>query len=285
MARANIPTSVLSEEAMQAGIDFGKTGVTAKHVKPNTNPANSTPQKRGGKEVNTAEEGFLISKEGTVKLRDAYANGTMHPGMKDLWDAALKAGRLNGLSGQTAVNSPYNDQASTNNVNYIYSTHPLDYLAPGLTRNHNLPNTVNPIAKNPEARSQELESRWQPLVPNQANQMQRNSGSNDVKPKNASKAPGVTHTNAEESSELSTPISSEADDENDPTFVTKANRNKGSASKRQGSASIKRKATTQRAGSKRPRPTNGPQQVDGAIDLTSSPTPNQRNCGTRHMKS
>ncbi|MCJ1435749.1 hypothetical protein MMC27_005124 [Xylographa pallens] len=285
MVRANIPTSVLSAEAMQAGIDFGRTGVTAKHVKPKTKLANSTAQKRRGKEVNSAEEGFLISKEGTVKLRDAYANGTMHPGMRDLWDAALKAGRLNSLSGQTAGNSPYSDQANTNNVNYIYSTHPQDYLAPGLTSNHNLPNMAKPFANNPEARNQELENRWQPLVPLQANQMQHNSGFSDVTPKNAFNAPEVTHTNAEESSELSTPTSSEADDKNDPTFRTKTNRNKGSTSKRQGSASIKRKATTQMVGSKRPRSTSGPQQIDGAIDLTSSPTPNHGNCGTRDMKS
>ncbi|MCJ1382423.1 hypothetical protein MMC17_005536 [Xylographa soralifera] len=285
VVRANIPTSVLSAEAMQAGIDFGNRGVTAKQVKANTKQASSSPKKRRGKEINPPEEGFLISKEGTVQLQDAYAKGTMHPGMRGLWDAALKAGRLNGLPGQTPFNSSYNDSANTNNVNFVYSPRPRGNLAPSFMGSHHLPNTANPFAKDPEVRNQELENRWQPLVSHETNQMQHNSGSNDVTPKNASHAREVTDTNPEESSELSTATSSEDDDENDLTFGKKSTRTKGSASKRQGSSSVKRKATTQMAGSKRPRAASGPQQIDGAIDLTCSPTPNQKLCGTRDMKS
>ena len=269
---------------MQAGIDFGKTGVTAKVVRPNTETANSSQRKRRGKEVNTAEEGFLISQQGSAKLREAYANGTMHPGMRELYDAALKAGRMNDPPGQTPINSPYNDQANTNNVNYAYSIHPGGNLAPGLMGSHKIPNTADSLANNPGVSNQELENRWQPLAPFQGNKMQHNSGSNDVTPK-ASNIPEITHTNEEELSEPSIATSSDDDDENDPTFGKKSSRNKGATPKRQGSASVKRKATTQMAGSKRPRGASGPQQVDGAIDLTISPTPNQKPCGIRDTKS
>ncbi|MCJ1392911.1 hypothetical protein MMC18_005783 [Xylographa bjoerkii] len=284
VVKANIPTSIVSAEAMQAGIDFGKTGVAAKKVKSNTKSANTTPRKRRGKEVNTPEEGYVFSKESTASLQEAYAKGTMHPGMVALWEKALKEGKLDGLSGQTLSNPPYNDLANTNNVNFVYSTRPGGDMVPGLTGSLSLTDAVKTFARSLEVSNQDLSNRWQPLVPNQITQMQHESGSNEVTPKKASRVLEVTDTNPEESSELSTVSSSEDDDENDPTFGKKSIRNKGAASKRQGSVSVKRKAATLMAGSKRPRAASDLEQIDGAIDLTSSPSPNQKNCGTRDMK-
>ena len=65
----------------------------------------------------------------------------------------------------------------------------------------------------------------------------------------------------------------------------KVSRNRGSASKHQGSASSKRKATAQMEGSKRPRATSGLQQVDGAVDLTNFPTLNNNTYGNWDMQS
>ncbi|MCJ1402235.1 hypothetical protein MMC11_005455 [Xylographa trunciseda] len=288
MVKANIPTSILSAEAMQAGIEFGKRNITAKNVKLDNKSVNTTPKKRRGKEVNTPDQGITFSKESTMQLHEAYAKGTMHPGMRVLWEKAQIQEKLNGLPGQMLFNPPYNDQANTNNVNYVYSTRPHANLAPGPRGSHNLAGTVETFARSPEVRNQESESRWQPLVPNQTSQIEQPTGSTEVTPKKAPKVPNVAANNAEESSELSTVSSSEddddADDENDPTFGRRSTRNKGAASRRRGSTSIKRKGTALMADSKRPRAASGHQQIDGTIDLTSSPASNQKTCGTRGMK-
>ena len=148
-------------------------------------------------------------------MREVYKRGGMHPGLKTLWDAAEKEGTLGSLSSRTPLNSSHNAQANTHNITHAYSTIPPGNLAPGPVGSYSLPSTANPFASNAEVRNQVLENRWQPLVPNQTHQVQHNARSTNSTQK-ASDNLEVTHTNVEESSELSTVTSSEADDDNDP---------------------------------------------------------------------
>ncbi|MCJ1285909.1 hypothetical protein MMC26_005251 [Xylographa opegraphella] len=276
MAQADLPTSALSADAMQAGIDFGTTGVKAKQSKANTKPASSAPKKRRRKDVNTTVEGFQISKDHGAKMLEAYNNGTMHPGMKVVWETARGAGRLDNLLSPMTSYSPYNDQANISDVNHVNPTGPHGYMLPGSMESRMVPRTANPFAHNPVMSNQDLENRWQPVVPSQAYQVQHTTGSTNITPW-ASNVRRFTNANAGQSSQFSTATSTEHDDENDPTFEMNSSRIEGAASNRNGPATFKRKALSQTAGTKRPRPANASRQIDGAIDLTSSSVSTQKN--------
>ena len=131
MVSANLPTSIISKEAMQAGFDFVQNeSSTQRSASKTASAPKVAPRKRGRKPKIDPTKGMAVSKEAAQAL---IANGAMDTSKKQYVPAMYTSGTpTTPLHTSTDVDpnydSPYKPHPGEK-IKYVFSTQPVSLLA------------------------------------------------------------------------------------------------------------------------------------------------------------
>ena len=132
---ADLPTSEISEDAIRAGIEYGITGISAKkaatqaaglsevaRVEDESSSPHKTPKKRRRKQTMNAEAKVEISTDSLEKLYAANKDNNIFPGLAE---AIAKSRQIrNSIPNAPNTNAPevVNAGHTSDPVNFVYST-------------------------------------------------------------------------------------------------------------------------------------------------------------------